>query len=69
MPMAHLRRKDRWFDHARAMIAGSLAKTAALCGVQPRPLAAAAIGFSAPLQATSPCAESQERYRNGPSNS
>ena len=35
-PMAHLRKKDRWLDHAQAMIEGkSLAKTAALCGVHP----------------------------------
>jgi transposase-like protein len=35
-PMAHLRKKDRWLDHARAMIEGeSLAKTAVLCGVHP----------------------------------
>ena len=35
-PMAHLRKKDRWLDCARAMIEGkSLAKTAALCGVHP----------------------------------
>jgi transposase-like protein len=35
-PMAHLRKKDRWLDHARAMIEGkSLAKTAELCGVHP----------------------------------
>ena len=35
-PMAHLRKKDRWLDHARAMIEGkSLAKTAALCGIDP----------------------------------
>jgi transposase-like protein len=35
-PMAHLRKKDRWLDHARAMIEGkSLTKTAALCGVHP----------------------------------
>ena len=34
--MAHLRKKDRWLDHARAMIEGkSLAKTAALCGIDP----------------------------------
>src|SRR5271168_2753839 len=34
--MAHLRKKDRWLDHARAMIEGkSLAKTAKLCGVHP----------------------------------
>ena len=34
--MAHLRKKERWLDHARAMIEGkSLAKTAALCGVHP----------------------------------
>jgi hypothetical protein len=34
--MAHLRKKDRWLDHARAMIEGkSLAKTAALCGIHP----------------------------------
>jgi transposase-like protein len=33
-PMAHLRKKERWLDHARAMIEGkSLAKTAELCGV------------------------------------
>src|ERR1700728_780806 len=35
-PMAHLRKKDRWLDQARAMIEGkSLAKTAELCGVHP----------------------------------
>ena len=35
-PMAHLRKRERWLDHARAMIEGkSLAKTAALCGVHP----------------------------------
>jgi transposase-like protein len=35
-PMAHLRKRERWLDHARAMIDGqSLAKTAALCGVHP----------------------------------
>jgi transposase-like protein len=35
-PMAHLRKKERWLDHARAMIEGkSLAKTARLCGVHP----------------------------------
>ena len=35
-PMARLRKKDRWLDHARAMIEGrSLAKTAKLCGVHP----------------------------------
>ena len=34
--MAHLRKKERWLDHARAMIEGkSLAKTAELCGVHP----------------------------------
>ena len=34
--MAHLHKRERWFDHARAMIEGkSLAKTAALCGVHP----------------------------------
>jgi hypothetical protein len=33
-PLAHLRKKERWLDHARAMIEGkSLAKTAELCGV------------------------------------
>jgi transposase-like protein len=33
-PMAHLRKKERWLDHARAMIEGkSLSKTAELCGV------------------------------------
>jgi hypothetical protein len=35
-PMAHLRKKERWLDHAPAMIEGkSLAKTAQLCGVHP----------------------------------
>ena len=35
-PMAHLRKKGRWLDHALAMIEGrSLAKTAQLCGVHP----------------------------------
>ena len=35
-PIAHLRKKARWLDHARAMIEGkSLAKTAKLCGVHP----------------------------------
>jgi transposase-like protein len=35
-PMAHLRKKERWLDHAQAMIEGkSLAKTAQLCGVHP----------------------------------
>jgi transposase-like protein len=35
-PMAHLRKKEKWLDHARAMIEGkSLAKTAELCGVHP----------------------------------
>ena len=35
-PMAHLRKKKRWLDHAQAMIEGkSLAKTAELCGVHP----------------------------------
>jgi len=35
-PLAHLRKKERWLDHARAMIEGrSLAKTAQLCGVHP----------------------------------
>jgi transposase-like protein len=35
-PMAHLRKKERWLDHARAMIEGkSLAKSAELCGVHP----------------------------------
>jgi transposase-like protein len=34
--MAHLHKRERWFDHARAMIEGkSLAKTAELCGVHP----------------------------------
>ena len=34
--MAHLRKKERWLDHAQAMIEGkSLAKTAELCGVHP----------------------------------
>jgi len=35
-PMAHLRKKDKWADHAQAMIEGrSLAATAELCGVHP----------------------------------
>ena len=35
-PMAHLHKRERWFDHAEAMIEGkSLAKTAELCGVHP----------------------------------
>jgi len=35
-PMAHLRKKEKWRDHARAMIEGkSLSKTAELCGVHP----------------------------------
>ena len=35
-PMAHLRKKEEWLDHAQAMIEGkSLAKTAKLCGVHP----------------------------------
>jgi len=34
--MAHLRKKEKWLDHAQAMIEGmSLAKTAKLCGVHP----------------------------------
>jgi transposase-like protein len=34
--MAHLRKKERWLDHAQAIIEGkSLAKTAELCGVHP----------------------------------
>jgi transposase-like protein len=34
--MAHLHKRERWFEHARAMIEGkSLAKTAELCGVHP----------------------------------
>ena len=35
-PMAHLRKRERWLDHAQAMIEGkSLIKTAELCGVHP----------------------------------
>ena len=35
-PLAHLRKKDRWLDNARAMMEGkTLAKTAELCGVHP----------------------------------
>ena len=50
-PMSHLRKKERWLDHARAMIEGkSLAKTAAFIR---RRRFARAIGFSAPPQATS----------------
>lgn len=35
-PLARLRKKERWRDHAKAMIDGtSVAKAAALCGVHP----------------------------------
>ena len=35
-PMAHLRKKEKWLDHAQATIEGkSLAKTVRLCGVHP----------------------------------
>jgi transposase-like protein len=35
-PIAYLRKKGKWLDHAQAMIEGkSLAKTAQLCGVHP----------------------------------
>ena len=35
-PMAHLRKRERWLNHAQAMIEGrSLAKTAEFCGVHP----------------------------------
>ncbi len=35
-PMAHLHKKDRWFEQSQAMIEGlSLAKAAARCGVHP----------------------------------
>ena len=35
-PMAHLHKKERWVDHAEAMIEGkSLAKAAQRCGVHP----------------------------------
>jgi transposase-like protein len=35
-PMAHLRKKERWLDHTRAMIESkSLAKTAQLCSAPP----------------------------------
>jgi transposase-like protein len=35
-PMAHLHKKEKWLDHAQAMIEGkSLAKTAELCGIHP----------------------------------
>jgi transposase-like protein len=55
-PMAHLRKKERWLDHARAMIEGkSLAKTAALCGVHPTTAFRWRHRFlRAPPQATSP---------------
>jgi transposase-like protein len=54
-PMAHLRKKDRWLDHARAMIEGkSLAKTAALCGVHPTTAFRWRHRFLRALQATSP---------------
>ena len=47
--MAHLRKKDRWLDHARAMIESkSLAKTAALCEIYPTTAFRWRIGFCAP---------------------
>jgi transposase-like protein len=53
--MAHLRKKEKWLDHARAMIEGkSLVKTAALCGVHPTTAFRWRHRFCAPLQATSP---------------
>ena len=54
--MAHLRKKDRWLDHPRAIVElNSLAKTASRCGVHPTTaFRCRVIGFSAPLQATSP---------------
>ena len=54
-PMAHLRKKERWLDHARAMIEGkSLAKTAQLCGVHPTTAFRWRHRFSARPPATSP---------------
>ncbi len=45
-PMAHLRKKEKWLDHAQAMIEGkSLAKTAELCGVHPTTAFAGVTGF------------------------
>ena len=53
-PMAHLRKKEKWLDHARAMIEGkSLAKTAALCGVHPTISFPGDIGFGARQLSTS----------------
>jgi transposase-like protein len=53
-PMAHLRKKERWLDHAQAMIEGkSLAKTAKLCGVHPTTAFRWRIGFSARPPTTS----------------
>jgi transposase-like protein len=54
-PMAHLRKKDRWLDHAGAMIEGkSLAKTATLCGVHPTTAFRWRRRFLRARQATSP---------------
>ena len=56
--MAHLRKKERWLDHARAMIEGkSLAKTAQLCGVHPTTAFRWRHRFSARPPVTSPEAE------------
>ena len=53
--MAHLRKREKWLDHARAMIEGkSLAKTAQLCGVHPTAPSAGVIGFCAPPASDKP---------------
>ena len=62
--MAHLRKKDRWLDHARAMIEGkSLAKTAALCGTIRRRRFVGVIGFCAPCKRQAP--ELERNCRSG----
>ena len=53
-PMAHLRKKEKWLDHAQAMIEGkSLARPPNCAGFIRRRRSAGAIGFSArPLTAS-----------------
>src|ERR1700722_17260194 len=61
-PMAPLRKKEKWLDHARAMIEGkSLAKTAQLCGVHPTTAVPLATSVSA--RAGSPQAAKLKRDR------
>ncbi|HSV01002.1 MAG TPA: helix-turn-helix domain-containing protein [Roseiarcus sp.] len=69
--MAHLRKKEKWLDHARAMIEGrSLAKTAELCGVHPTTAFRWRHRFLGAPAATSQesCAESSRRTKPSSSN-